>query len=67
MDKATMKRRMMRALASYVYGNESLSLENVMSSYFDKSGPWTEAESRRWAKMEGELSQEFFRRSGESD
>ena len=67
MDKATMKRRMMRALASYVYRNESLSLEEVMSGYFNQSGPWTEAEQRRWDTVENELSREFFRRSGESD
>ena len=65
MNKTEMKKKMMRALASYVWGNECLSLENVMSSYFDDHTEWTDADLKRWSLVEDELSREFFRRSGE--
>ena len=65
MNKQEMKKKMMRALASYVLRNESLSLEAVMYSYFDDDRKWTEAALKRWEKVEDELSEEFSRRSGE--
>lgn len=65
MNKQEMKKKMMRALASYVWRNDVLSLETVMSDYFDDDREWTEAALKRWEKVEDELSEEFFRRSGE--
>ena len=67
MNKAEMKKKKMRALASYVWRNEFLSLENVMDNYFDDRSQWTEADFKRWALVEEELSREFFRRSGENE
>ena len=64
MNRMEMKKKMMRALASYVYRNENLSLEVVMHDYFDDDRKWTEAELKRWVKVEDELSREFFNRSG---
>tara|TARA_Y100001937_G_C7086734_1_gene315711 strand:+ start:627 stop:836 length:210 start_codon:yes stop_codon:yes gene_type:complete len=65
MNKAEMKKKMMRALASYVWRNENLSLKNVMAMYYDDFTDWTEADLKRWEMVEDELSIEFFRRSGE--
>ena len=65
MNKQEMKKKMLRALASYVYRNETLSLENVMGDYFDSYQEWTEADYKRWERVEDELSLEFYRRSGE--
>ena len=64
MNKQEMKKKMLRALASYVWRNENLSLEAVMSDYFDDNKEWTEAELKRWEMVEDELSLEFSRRSG---
>jgi hypothetical protein len=65
MNRAEMKKKMMRALASYVWRNECLSLEAVMGHYFDDLSEWSDADFRRWELVEDELSREFFRRSGE--
>ena len=65
MNRAEMKKKMMRALASYVWRNENLSLDNVMATYFDDLSEWSEADFKRWELVEDELSREFFRRSGE--
>lgn len=60
MNKMEMKKKMLRALASYVWRNDALSLQAITGEE-----NWTDAEFKRWDRVEDELSLEFSRRSGE--